>query len=47
MNNTITSITKTLRVSWQDSVCIIDFNDETKSMNAFSREILTDLDKVI
>ncbi|MEN9530247.1 MAG: hypothetical protein RI932_2120 [Pseudomonadota bacterium] len=47
MNTTITSTTKTLRVSWQDSVCIIDFNDETKSMNAFSREILTDLDKII
>lgn len=47
MNNTITSSTKTLRISWQDSVCIIDFHDETKSMNAFSRDILTDLDKIV
>lgn len=47
MNNAITSITKTLHVSWQDSVCVIDFNDEAKSMNAFSREILSDLDKVV
>lgn len=47
MNNTITSITKTLRVSWQDGVCIIDFHDESKSMNAFSRDILVDLDKVV
>ncbi|NBO37844.1 fatty acid oxidation complex subunit alpha FadJ [bacterium] len=47
MNNTIISSTKTLRVSWQDSVCVIDFHDETKSMNAFSKEILSDLDKVV
>lgn len=47
MNNNIQSTTKTLRVSWQDTVCIIDFHDESKSMNAFSREILTDLDQVL
>jgi 3-hydroxyacyl-CoA dehydrogenase/enoyl-CoA hydratase/3-hydroxybutyryl-CoA epimerase len=47
MNNAISSITKTLRVSWQDTVCVIDFHDESKSMNAFSRDILVDLDKVV
>lgn len=51
-NNTIAahmipSLTKTLRVSWQDTVCIIDFHDESKSMNAFSRDILSDLDQVV
>ena len=47
MNNSISSLTKTLRVSWQDSVCIIDFHDESKSLNAFSTEILNDLDKIV
>ena len=47
MNNNIQSSTHTLRISWQDSVCIIDFHDETKSTNAFSEEILSDLDTVV
>jgi 3-hydroxyacyl-CoA dehydrogenase/enoyl-CoA hydratase/3-hydroxybutyryl-CoA epimerase len=47
MNNNIQSTTKTLRVSWQDNVCIIDFHDESKSLNAFSRDILADLDQVV
>lgn len=47
MNNNIQSSTKTLRVSWQDSVCIVDFHDESKSTNAFSEAILSDLDTVI
>jgi len=47
MNNNIQSSTKTLRISWQDSVCIVDFHDETKSTNAFSEAILNDLDSVV
>lgn len=47
MNNNIQSSTKTLRISWQDSVCIVDFHDETKSTNAFSEAILNDLDTVV
>lgn len=43
----IQSSTKTLRVSWQDNVCIVDFHDESKSMNAFSRDILSDLDGIL
>lgn len=46
-NKNIQSVTKTLRASWQDNVCIIDFHDESKSMNAFSREILADLDSIL
>jgi 3-hydroxyacyl-CoA dehydrogenase/enoyl-CoA hydratase/3-hydroxybutyryl-CoA epimerase len=42
-----TSTTKTLRVSWQDDICIVDFHDESKSLNAFSREILADLDAIL
>lgn len=47
MNNNIQSSTKTLRISWQDSVCIVDFHDEAKSTNAFSEAILNDLDTVV
>jgi 3-hydroxyacyl-CoA dehydrogenase/enoyl-CoA hydratase/3-hydroxybutyryl-CoA epimerase len=47
MNDTIRSSTKALRVTWQDNVCIIDFHDESKAMNAFSREILADLDQIL
>lgn len=47
MNKTIQSSTKSLHISWQDSVCVIDFNDETKSLNAFTEAILSDLDSVV
>lgn len=47
MNSNIQSSTKTLHISWQDSVCVVDFHDETKSTNAFSEAILSDLDTVV
>lgn len=47
MNTPIQSMTKTLCVSWQDNVCIVDFHDESKSLNAFSRDILADLDQIL
>lgn len=49
MNNSehIKSATGTLRFSWEDDVCIIDFHDESKSMNSFSKDILQDLDSAL
>ncbi|MCA2958998.1 MAG: enoyl-CoA hydratase/isomerase family protein [Silvanigrellales bacterium] len=43
----IKSTTGTLRFSWENDVCIIDFHDESKSMNSFSQEILKDLDAAL
>ena len=39
--------TEVFKVSHQDGVCIIDFNDSSKSLNAFSRDILAALDTLL
>jgi 3-hydroxyacyl-CoA dehydrogenase/enoyl-CoA hydratase/3-hydroxybutyryl-CoA epimerase len=36
-----------LRFFWEEGVCVIDFHDETRSQNTFTREILEDLDAAV
>jgi 3-hydroxyacyl-CoA dehydrogenase / enoyl-CoA hydratase / 3-hydroxybutyryl-CoA epimerase len=41
------SKTGAFRFTWEDDICVIDFNDESKSTNTFTKEILEDLDTLL